>query len=691
MAKSSQHPNPYFIEAATIDWGADGVPRAGKYGDIYFSQESGISESRHVFLSHNKLAERWQALSKETPGRFTIIETGFGTGLNFLLAWQLWQATAPSNWQLHYISVEKHPLNSQDLKRAHESWPELRDLSSILQHNYPPLLPGQHRRLLNSAQICLDLLFGDVLECLPALLDSPSPSSTRSESSPADRLPCADAWFLDGFSPATNPDMWHDTLFSCMGVLSKTGTTFATFTSAGFVKRGLRAQGFHVDKVTGYGRKREMLRGTLASQTTDDATSPPKVAVPWHRPAAQSQIASAVVIGAGLGGCSTARALAERGIKVTVIERNAPASGASGNPQGILYTKLSPAPGDLNQFTLSSFLFALPYYKARLDSGAIDGDPCGVLQVANSEKEIAQFIQLKQLLKNQDWLQFLSGDELTKASGIPLTGCGYFYPSAGWLSPPGVCSANLKQSNIRVITHCEAISLVNEPNQGEHWQVHDRSGNIIAEGDALIITNSNDALQFPQTQHLPIKPIRGQISYIDDASLTHSPKCVVCHEGYIAPSIDGELCIGASFNLHDSDTDLQQRDHEWNLAQLDSLSPGLIKEGVRITGGRASLRCSSADYLPIVGAAPIVADFVKHYAALGKDARTRIDTPASNYPNLYINVGHGSRGLTSTPLCAELIASYLCGEIRPLPRQLCESLSPARFLIRKLIRKQAIE
>jgi tRNA 5-methylaminomethyl-2-thiouridine biosynthesis bifunctional protein len=691
MAKSSQHPIPYFLEAATIDWGSNGIPRAGKYGDIYFSQESGINESRHVFLSHNKLAERWHALSTETSGRFTIIETGFGTGLNFLLTWQLWQSIAPSNWQLHYISVEKHPLTPQDLKRAHDSWPELRDLASILQYNYPPLLPGQHRRLLNNEQICLDLLFGDVLECLPALLDSPGTSRPRSENSQADRLPCADAWFLDGFSPASNPDMWHDTLFSCMGVLSKTGTTFATFTSAGFVKRGLRAQGFHVAKVPGYGRKREMLRGTLTNHAADDAPSPAKVAVPWHRPAAKSQVTTAVVIGAGLAGCSTARALAKRGVKVTVIERNAPASGASGNPQGILYTKLSPAPGDLNQFTLNSFLFALPYYKARLDRGAIEGDLCGVLQVANSKKEIAQFSQLKQSLNNQNWLQFLSGDELNKISGIPLTGCGYFYPSAGWLSPPSVCLADLKQSNISVITHCEAISLINKPNQGEQWQVQDLAGHVITGGDALIITNGNDALQFPQTQHLPIKPIRGQISYIDDTSLTHKLQCVVCHEGYIAPSIDGTLCLGASFNLHDSDTDLQQRDHDWNLKQLDSLSPGLLKDDVRVTGGRASLRCSSGDYLPIVGAVPVVADFIKHYAALSKDARSSIDTPASNYPNLYVNVGHGSRGLTSTPLCAELLASYLCGEVRPLPRQLCESLSPARFLIRKLIRKQAIE
>ncbi|WP_339674706.1 bifunctional tRNA (5-methylaminomethyl-2-thiouridine)(34)-methyltransferase MnmD/FAD-dependent 5-carboxymethylaminomethyl-2-thiouridine(34) oxidoreductase MnmC [uncultured Zhongshania sp.] len=687
MAKSS-HPNPYFLEAASIDWGTDGVPRADTYGDIYFSQESGIHESRHVFLIHNQLTERWKTLDTQQSGRFTIIETGFGTGLNFLLAWQLWQSLAPSNWQLHFISVEKHPLHPADLRRAHAYWPELTHLASILQHNYPPLLPGQHRRMLNSAQVCLDLLFGDALECLPALLDSPSPSSPRSQTSPLDRPPCVDAWFLDGFSPASNPDMWHDTLFSCMGALSDTGTTFATFTSAGFVKRGLRGQGFAIEKVTGYGRKREMLRGTFKNQSDADAPKPETVAVPWHRPSAASAVNSAIVIGAGLAGCSTARALAQRGIKVTVIERNTPASGASGNPQGVLYTKLSPAPGDLNQFTLTSFLHALAHYRERLASGVIEGELCGVLQLANSKKDAVQFDQLKNLLADQDWLQFLSGDELEKVSGVALNGQAFYYPNAGWLSPPSVCNADLDHPNIRLITHCEGVSLSNAENG--QWCVLDDKGQSIVDADAVIVANSNDALQFSQTQHLPIKPIRGQLSYLNESDLTQIPQCVICHEGYLAPPIAGKLCIGASFTLRDSDTALRECDHGLNLAQLKAISPNLLKSTASALDGRASLRCSSSDYLPIVGAAPIVADYAKNYAALGKDARLCIDTAASNYPKLYINVAHGSRGLTSTPVCAELLASYICGEVRPLPRHLCEALSPARFTMRRIIRNQKI-
>ncbi|MDF1691053.1 MAG: bifunctional tRNA (5-methylaminomethyl-2-thiouridine)(34)-methyltransferase MnmD/FAD-dependent 5-carboxymethylaminomethyl-2-thiouridine(34) oxidoreductase MnmC [Zhongshania sp.] len=684
---TSQHDNPYSIHCANLQWGDDGAPRAADYGDIYFSQESGIDESRHVFLNHNNLAERWCALDRESTGRFTIIETGFGTGLNFLLAWQLWQQTAPQHWQLHYISVEKHPLKAEDLRRAQTSWPELASLAAILQYNYPPLLLGQHRRLLNSAQVCLDLLFGDALSCFPALLDAPNSVVAPEFNTNATNTPCADAWFLDGFSPATNPDMWHDDLFACIGALSKLGTTFATFTAAGFVKRGLRAQGFSVAKVRGFGRKRDMLQGTVTHSVASDAPRPAPVAVPWHRPAAQQPTKHIAIIGAGLAGCSTAMALAQRGYKVTVIERDTPASGASGNPQGILYTKLSADPGDLNQFTLASFLFSLAHYREQLDQKRVTGELCGVLQLAKTQKEISQFLKLKGILGDQDWLQFLSGDELHRCSGIALDGQGFFYRQAGWLSPPSVCAALLDHPNIKLVNHTSALRLEHSDLK---WQILDEQQLCIVRADTVVIANSNDAKHFAQTAYLPLKSIRGQLSYLAEASLCQSPQCVICHEGYLAPPINGQLCVGASFDLLNKGNELRSADHDWNLEQLSALAPNLLQQDARPIGGRAALRCASPDYMPIVGAVPQLATFAENYKVLGKDARSKIPIAAANYPNLYVNVAHGSRGLTSTPLCAELLASYIANDIRPLPRHLCQALSPARFIIRKLIRKQAL-
>ncbi len=680
---TTKHENsPYSLHSAELLWDSDGAPRAANYGDIYYSQESGIDESRHVFLSHNKLAERWQALDRETTGKFTIIETGFGTGLNFLLAWQLWQQTAPQRWQLHYISVEKHPLTAEDLRRAHRNWPELASLAAILQYNYPPLLLGQHRRLLNSAQVCLDLLFGDVLECIPALLDAPNSALNADIRA----RHCADAWFLDGFSPAINPDMWRESLFTCMGELSKPGASFATFTAAGFVRRGLLAQGFSVETVKGHGRKREMLRGTVTRGVSADAPLPAPVPVPWHLPAPQLPVKHIAVIGAGLAGCSTANALAQRGYRVTLIERHTPASGASGNPQGILYTKLSATPGDLNKFNLSSFLFALSHYKDLLDRELITGELCGVLQLVKSEREIKQFHKLKALLNDQTWLQFLSGDELYEQSAISLTGQAFFYPGAGWLSPPSVCQAMLSHPNITLVNNTTALQLTHH--EGD-WQILDAQQRCVLQADTVVIANSNDAKHFAQTAYLPIKAIRGQLSYLAADALRQSPHCVICHDGYLAPPVNGQFCVGASFDLHNKDCELTVADHDWNLGQLNNLASDLLKPGARPTGGRAALRCASTDYMPIIGAVPQLDEFKKNYRGLTTDARRKIPVAATNHPNLYVNVAHGSRGLTSTPLCAELLASYIADEIRPLPREQCEALSPARFIIRKLIRSQA--
>ncbi len=675
----NDHNNPYYLQTAELDW-QDGIPCASDFGDVYFSRDDGSAESRYVFLDGNQLAERWRALDANKPGRFTICETGFGTGLNFLLAWQLWQQCAPDSWTLHYISCEKHPLNSGDLAKAHQHWPSLASLAAILQHNYPPLIPGHHRRSLSERGPHIDLLFGDIADTLPALIDS---IGSHPDSSPRP----VDAWFLDGFAPSANPGMWQASLFDAMARLSKPNASFATFTAAGIVKRGLRERGFTVTKTKGFGRKRDMLVGHFTAAQPDTEPALPPSPLPWHQPAATASVHSVVVVGAGLAGCTTARALAERGLRVTLIERRAnPAEEASGNPQGMLYTKLSPEPGLLNVFTLHSFLYALHHYhRIASNSDAIDGEFCGVLQLANSPREAALFKRLQQQLAEHHWLQFVDRDRASALSGIDIRQDGIFYPAAGWLSPPSVCKERIAHPNIALLTNSEALSLLDH---GDHWQIIGSGQHPIAEGDAVVIANSHDATQFSQSAFLPLRKIRGQISYFRQQDVQTSPRCVVCHKGYVAPEHKQQLCIGASFDLHNANSEVTAEDHAYNLNTLADLSPKLLKPGSEAIGGRAALRCASPDYAPIVGALPDIEAFDNDYAALRKDARRAIDQPGRYVRNCYVNVAHGSRGLTSTPLAAELLAAYLCNESRPLPKQLCESLSPARFIIRDLMRSK---
>ncbi len=218
-----------------------GIPFSLQFDDIYFSSADGIGESKYNFLDGNNLYERF---SQNTTEVFTIAETGFGTGLNFLLSANLWQQTAPSNQKLHYISVEKYPISATVLQEIYQQQKWENQITQQLLANYPEPNTGiYHINITND--ICLTLLFGDAVNLF----------------SQYDFI--TDAWFLDGFAPSKNPSMWTDELYQCMANHSKKGTTFATFTAASSVRKGLIDAGFTVEKSKGFGKKRERLLGSF--------------------------------------------------------------------------------------------------------------------------------------------------------------------------------------------------------------------------------------------------------------------------------------------------------------------------------------------------------------------------------------------------------------------------------------------
>ena len=239
-------------QQAVIEW-RDGQPYASAFQDVYFSTDNGLLETDYVFLQGNELVNRWQSLNANT---FTIAETGFGTGLNFLCAAKLWLETAPKEARLHFISVEKYPLSLVEITAALRLWPTLNALSEPFLAQYERLLNGATSILLFDNRIQLSLLIADATEAY---------QSNYVEHTNL----IVDAWFLDGFAPAKNPDMWQAALFKNMALLSNTSTTFATFTSAGAVRRALMNAGFVVIKQSGFGKKREMLRGYFVGAKDD--------------------------------------------------------------------------------------------------------------------------------------------------------------------------------------------------------------------------------------------------------------------------------------------------------------------------------------------------------------------------------------------------------------------------------------
>lgn len=651
---------PDTFSHARIDWDEQGLPHSRQFDDVYFSRADGLEETRHVFLAGNHLADRFAALPE--GGRLVIGETGFGTGMNFLCAWELFERTAPASARLHFVSVEKYPLTRADLERALALWPHLAPYSARLLDQYRAIHPGFQRLLLDGGRVVLTLLIGDARDCLRQLDGH------------------IDAWFLDGFAPAKNPQMWNAELFAELARLSVPGTTLGTFTSAGFVRRGLIAAGFDMQRIPGTGRKREVMRGSFTG-------SPAPAGKPWFaRPTWRAARREALVIGGGLAGCATAASLAARGWQVSLLERHAGlAEEGSGNPQGVLYLKLSAHGTELSRLVVSGFGYTRRIVE-RLQRGQ-DWDACGVLQLAFDAKEAARQARLAAAFP-VDLLRAVSREEAEPLAGIGLPAGGLFFPEAGWVHPPALCRQLASHPNIRLLTHSEAQELRRVDG---HWQAL-AGKRLLAEAPVAILAGAAEVRRF--AAELPLKRIRGQISRLPQTASSAALACVVCAEGYVAPARDGEHTLGASFDFHSQDCAPTAAEHAGNMELLRAISVDLAArldadrlDPARLEG-RAAFRCTSPDYLPIVGPLADPAAFAEAYAVLGKDARQVPDTPCPWREGLYVNSGHGSRGLISAPLCGELLAAWLDDEPLPLPRAVAQACHPNRFLLRKLIRGQ---
>ncbi|KTD28792.1 bifunctional tRNA (5-methylaminomethyl-2-thiouridine)(34)-methyltransferase MnmD/FAD-dependent 5-carboxymethylaminomethyl-2-thiouridine(34) oxidoreductase MnmC [Legionella maceachernii] len=654
------------IEAAKISW-CDELPFSLAFDDIYFSKENGLAETRHVFIEGNNLIERWQNLTQET---FVIAETGFGSGLNFLLTWSLWLEQAPQSARLHFFSCEKFPLTKNDLQRCLKQWPALKRQASALIDNYPILTPGFHWLSFEAGRINLILMLGDATACYKQLLvcgDAKLERELRTNS--------VDAWFLDGFSPAKNPAMWSDDLLQIIGLLSKPGTTLATFSAAASVKNNLQAAGFNVDKVRGFGSKREM----ITAQFVESSPSNKKLrCTPWHvNPTQPAMAKKAIVLGAGLAGCYTAHALAKRGWQVSLIDaHNEVGQGASGNKQAVLYPKLSAYRSPLTQFMLTAFLFACRTYRRLLNKKSI-GELSGILQFAFNERESAAQQSLGSWLSSYPELgRLVDAQQASTIAGIELTMGGLYIPYSGWMDSQALCEQLCQTPGIDWYPN----TLISELHfEEKKWHV----GEHLAE--VLVIANGYQAKQFIQTAHLPLKAIRGQMTRIASNKASTALKIPLCGNGHVLPAYGGGHAIGASYHLDSTDRASYSADDVSNLNKLSQL-PASIAWSLEIKDNWVGVRATTTDYLPMVGPVPDPTIFPSRFAALATNAKRWIPEAGAFLPGLFLCTGFGSRGLTTVPLSAEWLAALINNEPSFLPQAMVQSLSPARFLLKAIIK-----
>jgi len=636
------------IAKTDIIWQEDGTPRSLIFDDVYFSARDGLAETRHVFLDGIGAPEIWQGRSD-----FTIAETGFGTGLNFLAAWNLWRETAPAQARLHYISVEAWPMGRDDMARALDRWPDLAMERAALLAAYPLRRPGFHNLVLDEGRVRLTLLFGEAAEMFRDL-------SAR-----------VDAWFLDGFAPSRNPEMWRPDLFHEVARLSKPSARVATFTVAGVVRRGLADVGFDVEKVPGFGTKRQCLKGVYQGHSESSH------AAPWFARPVPTHPKHVAVIGAGIAGLCAARALEARGMSVTVIDRAAePLAEASGNPAAVVEPQVARGGtgGGLHE---AAFLYARRFYESL---GAGYYRACGTLHQAGDADTAAKF---QQIIKGDD------APDTLFASARWLGGSdALLIPEAGIVEPPRLRGPLTEGLDLRL--GVEGTGL--EPG-GKGWLV--RMGLEALTVDAVVIAGGIGSAAFIQGQSLPLKARRGQISLIPGGAGLSDISCVMSYGGYLTPAVEGASgkthVLGATFDDADPADEgwreVTSRSHAENRDKFNAVLPDLALPDSAGWQGRTGLRATTPDRLPVAGGVVDEAQFLEAFAPLRTGAKG-VDFPAPPYrAGLYVLTGLGSRGFATAPLLGELIAAEMTGAPLPLPRSLREAVHPARFLVRGLKRR----
>jgi tRNA 5-methylaminomethyl-2-thiouridine biosynthesis bifunctional protein len=638
----------------------NGTPFSPRHDDIYHSAVGGLAQAQYVFLQGNGLPERWQ-------GRrvFTVLETGFGIGINFLMTWAAWRADPARCERLHFVSTEKHPFTRDDLLSAYAATvadASIAGLGQTLAEAWPMLVPGSHRLEFEGGRVTLTLVFGDAAETLPTLWLR------------------ADAFYLDGFAPAKNPELWTPAIFKTLARLAGDDATFSTYTSAGDVKRALTQSGFEYRKVEGFGWKRAMLVGRFA----------PRWRVRRHEPPAPLAVQErhAVVIGTGLAGCAVIERLAARGWRVTSLERHAAlARDASGNPAGVFHPMLWRDDGVASRITRAGFLYALRRWTMLEEAGhrLVRGSE-GLLQLASTEEESNMMAAaLASFGYPSEYVTLLERAEAERIAKLPLAQGGWLFPHGGWIDPATLCAAQCAAAGERLERRF-GVEAARVERVGDEWNVFDAEGHLLARASAVIFANAHEAARVAGLRYAPTRSVRGQLTLLPAGSVPSlaSLPLPVIGDGYAVPLPDGVTLTGATYDIDDPERAVQTAGHVENLQRLAQMLPTLAgtldAQDAASLPGRVAFRCVTSDRLPMIGA---LAD---EAAAIHDSERLRgawpLDLPRTD--GLYGAFAYGSRGLVWAALGAELIASQIEGEPWPIQRDLAEDLDPARFLLRAL-------
>lgn len=663
----------FTIQHAKIHFNEENTPVSDKFDDVYFSNQDGLAETHYVFLEGNQLWERWVNYQE---AHFVIAETGFGTGLNFFAVTTLFREFRQKHpdsplKRLYFTSFEKYPLPLDALQQAHLAYPQFSHLAQHLQQHWLNPIQGCYRFQFD--ETTLDLWFGDVAENLPQLGDYMN-----------DKI---DAWFLDGFAPSKNPDMWNEQLYQQMFRFTKPQGTFATFTAASAVRKGLENAGFDITKRKGFGKKRECLSG---QKTHEKLTA---LSAPWfHSQPANLNEQDIAIIGGGIASLCTAISLLKRGAKITIYcEDEQTALNASGNKQGAFYPQLSDDNDRNIRFYIHAFAYGHQFLQWAIQQKIeFEHEFCGVALCAYNEKAESKLNKIAALNLPSDLYQSLSQSELSEKVGLPLPFGGGFIPQGAWLAPRQLVQhafAFLEKQGVQIKTS-QKVTALSQTENG--WQIT-TAENKTFNHEVVVLANGHKLTDFEQTQKLPLYPVRGQVSQIPTSANLLKLKTVLCYDGYLTPVDQAKTshCIGASHVRDNATREFSLTEQQENQQKIQQNIPEDWTKEVDTSGNlaRIGVRCSVRDLTPMMGAVPhFSAQQVQYQNLFNLRRRKQPIEQAENYSNLYLIGALGSRGLTSAPFLGETLASLIYGEPLPMSEELIHNLMPNRSWVRRWLK-----
>lgn len=676
-----------------------GIPFNPEFDDIYFNADDAIGQSEYVFNS--VFDEIWNK-----KGEFNVLETGFGAGLNFLCAFKRFKN---SDKFLNFVSIEKAPIAKEDLAKIYANFSELADVSGELLDAYPPLIHGVHR--LNLApNVTLTLCFGDVAEVLDELSFN------------------ADAVFMDGFAPAKNEAMWSEQVCAKIANLCALGAAVCTYSASGALKRALQNSGFKVNLLKGYGKKREMLRAKFTGERQAEG----EIWFSRFDPAARIVPKTALVIGGGVAGCVCAFKLRERGLDVTIAEKRGDiALNGSGNHCGILMPLITKPTVNLGRMHMNAFLQAARFYERNL--GAEEIEFCGATDYAYEQKTLERFYEWREFDADNGVFELKFEDE-PYASAFIFNGAK--------ARPRKMCKA--ASTGIKTLLNCEFTGF--EVLEGGALRAHFKDGQSI-DADVLVLAIGSESMELFADYDIRLSSVRGQVTHIAPAVWTSAPfsaKGYVCPpaEGVqvigatydrnlfldeprssddeknladVAEFLGDKFAENERLNLNigrDGDAEnadrLEVNKGGVNLSKIMDLpaktadSPAQtnsasnltapknnlniaaqIPQNIRIVGSKVGYRSYSGDRFPLIGRL-YDEDFYKDTYKSLLWTKSKSNPHPKYVPNVYVSTAHGSRGLCTAVLGAELICDLVFDRPLCIEKSLFDELHLARFLVRKL-------